>query len=511
MLVPTNKKETKPKLVTVTTLLPSTSEKPSQISENVDQSVKNDESIITQNLIKYRALSNIKPNDSHDYLTTNKEKKQLLDKYYENSHKDIEFNLEPSLSFKVSEFENDDDIQVQILESQTTSLNNEKSNEISNDYNPYLEIDSIETIDDLVHILKYDPTKVFKRFDNKGKEKPYTQKDNEILVEKLKGATLEKVSHKFNVTRERIRQILQVITSTTKTSRVELNFDINIINPNKVLYRNNEEVLLFTKVTIEILNLLKELKIEIPNMETPLSYTPEMIEKLSKEINKNDFIDIYEKEITQLFTETEMWKLLPCDKMFNLMIKRHRGTFNEQWLYDMSNLTGKTKRTIVAKFERDSLRWESNIIKKNAKLYKYFEKTPELKELLYKISDFFETLQHGVYNINIILEHFKNQLSEFNITNSYELDNLMEMIWIEKGKEFYSAPRYPLVQNKNYGKISNNPKENYQDNFILELIEKHQYKTMNELVNTLVTSYGHIFDTITGTPNYYEYKSLIED
>lgn len=289
-----------------------------------------------------------------------------------------------------------------------------------------------------------------------------------IIKERLSGATLETIGKKHNITRERVRQIVEKIYKKIgdvyENIYVEdfLNYDFSL-DEFEIIFNESKEVYNFLKDKTknnrlnkkDIFEYLKYNDIpELKEKEIYQKYNTIIFDGERIILNKNNIINVYLKNLKESKTMDEISNEL------NLIFEKY-------------GLERYGNRALEALLDRDN-----NCIGSIKRKYRYFDFENIDNKIIDKIKNMFK-IENGYYSTLMIFNNYKDFFEEIDIQDEYELHNLIRKFPIE-------IDNVKLERMPNF-KVGNINKRDFFYNEILEYAPIN----INDFLKIMEEEYGH--------------------
>lgn len=313
-------------------------------------------------------------------------------------------------------------------------------------------------------------------------------KDKDILLQRLKGYTLEEIGKKYNVSRERIRQ-RQVAVLKKAPEIYEINKYKNIFE--EYSFSKNEFTIMFNvdpKVYELLMLVLKKGKKD----------TGEYILKSDKILGskKEKYLEKHKYYLTRF---GEFKRINKQEFLEEILYKYKERSFDSDVFLEIYN--AEAKKYPHLNLEVDNLRSIEGIASRSlftistlGSAFRYFDMSPSADDNLLK--DLISSLDDGCYSMNKIMNENKVIINHLDIQDEYELHN------------FYKKRADLLDSNIN---ITRSPEFTVGDynkkDFIKEFIAEFSEQPVNSLVDYLYAEYGFRKNTMLTyiTSNFREY------
>ena len=310
-----------------------------------------------------------------------------------------------------------------------------------------------------------------------------------ILYQKFKGKTLEEIAQHYDVTRERVRQILskeikkipKLREDSYKSYFEKYEWNKNIFtkcfNESDITYNYLAQKYKMGKDNLE--NLLKADELPLirrKNLAKCLNYVEVLGEEIKNDSNEILNLILYKKALKPISTEEFM-------KIYNTVVLN--SDLDIKYLFEeIRNFEGKLQRS---KYCLNSI--------KNTIRYYDIEKVGDNEKQ--KIITMLNEYDSGEYSTSIFFENNKDLMEELDISDEYELHNLLRTLDLNfEKKVVYSKMPHIFIG------ISN--KKTFYDN-ILQMLSPD---TIENITDYIYHNYGQKKESITAYLTR-EYKKYI--
>lgn len=298
----------------------------------------------------------------------------------------------------------------------------------------------------------------------------------DIVMKKLSGKTLESIGQEYNLTRERIRQIIsKELRKITLTEEEELYKDI--------FQTYNFSASLFCEIFEEeliVYYFLKE-KYKIGSKEPC-----DLLDDISLNNRQLNILKRY-YNLIEYNGETIVARR---PDIFVAILKKSQDIVNTDFIakeynnilqvYDLNlpQINSSDYRNVDAVLTRNN-----KVISSIGKQYRYYDLSELDEESVFKLQNMLD-VEAGVYSAGFFFNNYQNLMKNIDIRNEYELHNLLRKI-IGKNSNRIKFSRMPDIFIDCEDKIK----------FIKSLIEELSPINLDEFIEYVYQNYGHKTNT----------------